>query len=141
MSYLIDTNVLSEARRKKPDAQVLRWLAARPVTKLYVSVLTLGEIRKGVEQLTPLNAEKKAELQDWLEVEVPQYFQKRLLSVDARVADVWGKMVAKAARPLPAIDSLLAATAIAHQLVLVTRNVKDFVGLGVDMIDPWQVDN
>lgn len=100
MSYLIDTNVLSEARRKKPDAQVLRWLAARPVTKLYVSVLTLGEIRKGVEQLTPLNAEKKAELQDWLEVEVPKYFQKRLLSVDARVADVWGKMVAKAARPL-----------------------------------------
>jgi len=76
-----------------------------------------------------------------LELELPQYFQKRLLSVDARVVDVWGKMVAKAARPLPAIDSLLAATALAHQLVLVTRNVKDFVGLGVDVLDPWQVAN
>lgn len=141
MSYLIDTNVLSEARRKKPDAQVLSWLAARPATKLYLSVLTLGEIRKGFEQLTPFNAEKKAELLDWLELELPQYFQKRLLSVDARVVDVWGKMVAKAARPLPAIDSLLAATALAHQLVLVTRNVKDFVGLGVDVLDPWQVAN
>ena len=139
MSYLIDTHLHSELRRKKPDSRVVQWLSERPVTQLDLSVLTLGKIRKGVEQLGNANAQKKAALLDWLELETPQYFQKRLLSIDARVADIWGKLAANAGRALPAIDSLLAATAIVHQLVLVTRNVKDFAGLGVDVLNPWQV--
>ena len=138
MSYLIDTNVLSELRRKKPDPKVVNWLSQRPPSQLYVSVLTLGEIRKGIEQLGMTDVTRKAALLDWLEMELPRYFGQRLLGIDANVAETWGKLVAKAGRPLPAIDSLLAATAITHQLVVVTRNTKDFSDMEVDVLDPWQ---
>jgi toxin FitB len=138
LSYLIDTNVLSELRRKKPDPKVVKWLSARAPTQLYVSVLTLGEIRKGIEQLGVADAMRKAALLDWLAIELPTYFGQRLLSIDANVAEVWGKLVAKAGRPLPAIDSLLAATALNHQLVVVTRNTRDFSDMGVEVLDPWQ---
>jgi hypothetical protein len=135
---LIDTNVLSELRRKKPDPKVVRWLNARPSTQLYVSVLTLGEIRKGIELLGSVDAARKAGLLDWLEIELPKYFGQRLLSIDQQVCEVWGKLTAKAARPLPAIDSLLAATAIKYRLMVVTRNARDFADMGVDVLDPWQ---
>jgi toxin FitB len=138
LSYLIDTNVLSELRRKKPDAKVVRWLNARPATQLYLSVLTLGEIRKGIEQLSGADANRKAALVDWLELEVPNYFAQRLLAIDADVAEVWGRLMAQAGRPIAAIDSLLAATALRHQLIIVTRNTRDFVDLGVTVLDPWQ---
>ncbi len=80
---------------------------------------------------------RKQLLLDWLEVELPNYFVGRLLPVDTHTADRWGRLMASAGRPLPAIDSLLAATALEHDLVLVTRNVKDFVGLPVDIFNPW----
>jgi toxin FitB len=137
LSYLIDTNVLSELRRKKPDPHVARWLGARAAHQLYLSVLTVGEIRKGVERLGA-DAEQKAGLLDWLENELPHYFQHRLLSIDFKIAKIWGKLTAQTKRPLPAIDSLLAATAITHQLILVTRNTKDFEDLPVDLLNPWQ---
>ncbi|SMB22553.1 putative plasmid stability protein stbB [Sterolibacterium denitrificans] len=135
MSYLIDTNVLSELRRKRPDAGVVAWFTQRPADTLYLSALTVGEIRKGIESL-PGEAKHYA-LLDWLETEVSAYFYNRILPVDVRVADRWGRLLAAAGRPLPAIDSLLAATALAHDLVLVTRNVRDFAGLPVDLINPW----
>lgn len=135
MSYLIDTNVLSELRRRDPDANVVRWMADRPATTLYLSVLTLGELRKGVEGLT--EGDRKRRLLDWLEVELPTYFAGRILPVDTTVADRWGRLLAQAGRPLPAIDSLLAATALAHGLTLVTRNLWDFQHADLPVLDPW----
>ena len=136
MSYLVDTNVLSELRRRQPDAAVVAWMQQRPRQSLYLSVLTLGEIRKGIEQLQ--DTRRRQSLIDWLEVELPHYFAGRLLSVDALTADRWGHLMAAAGRPLAAIDGLLAATALQHQLTLVTRNTRDFAGLGVALINPWE---
>lgn len=135
MSYLLDTNVLSELRRKAPDPRVFEWFALRPPVMLYLSVLTLGEIRKGIG--TVPSAKRRAALADWLETGLPAYFSGRILPIDERVADRWGRMLAEAGRPVPAVDSLLAATAATHGLVMVTRNVRDFEGLGVPVIDPW----
>ncbi len=135
MSYLIDTHVLSELRRKKPDAQVVNWMQARPRQSLFLSILTLGEIRKGIERVE--DALKKQLLNDWLEVELPNYFLGRLLDINAQVADRWGRLLANAGRPIPAIDGLLAATALQNDLTLVTRNLKDFDGLGVRLLNPW----
>jgi toxin FitB len=135
VSYLVDTNVLSELRRKTPDARVVQWFAQRPVRSLYLSVLTLGEIRKGIEGVQ--DVKRRTTLIDWLESDLPSFFTGRILSVDGSVADRWGRLVAQAQRPLPAIDSLLAATALHHDLSLVTRNVKDYSGLPLSLINPW----
>lgn len=135
MSYLLDTNVLSELRRKAPNDGVVDWMARRPTSTLYLSVLTLGELRKGVEAVT--EAGRRAALLDWLEADLPAFFTGRILPIDVRVADRWGRMMAAAGRPVPAIDSLLGATAAHYGLSLVTRNVRDFADLGLDVINPW----
>ena len=135
MTYLVDTNVLSELRRKNPAPAVLNWFSQRPAAALYLSVLTIGEIRKGVELLA--DPARQAVLDNWLHADLPAYFSGRILPVDLRVCDRWGRMLAAAGRPLPAIDSLLAATAVEHNLILVTRNAKDFISLPVPTIDPW----
>lgn len=135
MSYLVDTNVLSELRSRKPDTNVREWMQARPRQSLYLSVLSLGEIRKGIEAVA--DPAFRQTLSDWLEVELPNYFLGRLLGIDASVADRWGRLQARAGRTLPVIDGLLAATALQHDLTLVTRNVKDFAGLGLQLVDPW----
>ncbi|CAN5840658.1 type II toxin-antitoxin system VapC family toxin [soil metagenome] len=135
MSYLIDTDVLSELRRKAPDKRVAEWFGKRPPATLYLSVLTLGEISKGVEGVT--DTARRQALTDWLETDLPLFFTGRLLNVDGAVAELWGRMVAAAGRPMPAIDSLLAATAAAYDLVLVTRNTKDIAGLQVEVFNPW----
>ena len=135
MSYLLDTNVLSELRRKTPDAGVVEWFARRPASTLYLSVLTLGELRKGIEGVA--DAARRMALMDWLETDLPGFFAGRILVVDAPVADCWGRLVAAAGRPLPAIDSLLGATAAQHGLSMVTRNTRDFAALGLDVINPW----
>lgn len=93
------------------------------------------EIRKGIERLDDLALRQK--LLDWLEVELPNYFVGRILTIDAHTADRWGRLMASAARPLPAIDGLLAATALQHDLTLVTRNTRDFAGLEVQLVNPW----
>ncbi len=135
MSYLLDTNVLSELRRKSPNAGVVEWFTQRPASTLYLSVLTLGELRKGIEGLA--DTKRRMALTDWLETDLPGFFAGRILSIDTQVADRWGRLVAAAGRPLPAIDSLLGATAAQHGLSLVTRNERDFAGLGLDVINPW----
>lgn len=138
MSYLIDTNVLSELRRKVPNPSVVNWFSNRPATTLYLSVLTIGELRKGIETLT--DTSRRLALLDWLEADLPQFFIGRILPVDLAVADRWGRLVAQAGRPLPAIDSLLAATALQHGLHLVTRNQRDFELPGLEVINPWNAD-
>lgn len=135
MSYLIDTNILSELRRPQPEARVVDWFQERPATTLFLSVLTLGELRKGIEAM-PAGARRLA-LLDWLEIDLPAFFCGRILAVDAAVAERWGRLLAKAGRPLPAIDSLLAATALQHDLALVTRNDRDFVFPELEVINPW----
>lgn len=135
MRYLVDTCVLSELRRRQADAKVVAWVNARPRRSLFLSVLSLGEIRKGIESVAdPIF---RQELQDWLQVRLPDYFSGRVLDIDASVADRWGRVQANAGRTLPVIDALLAATAQCHDLTLVTRNVKDFAGLGVPLVNPW----
>ena len=136
MSYLIDTNVLSELRNRKADGNVVAWMQARPRSSLYLSVLSLGEIRKGIEGVAD-PAFRRA-LLDWLEVDLPNWFVGRLLGIDAQTADRWGRVQAAAGRTLPVIDGLLAATALQHGLTLVTRNTRDFAGLGVQIINPWE---
>ena len=101
-----------------------------------MSVLTLGEIRKGIDML-PDN-DRKFVLLDWLEVDLPSFFIGRILAVDVSVADRWGRLIAQAGRPMPAIDSLLAATAIHYGLKLVTRNAHDFEFTGLEVINPWK---
>jgi predicted nucleic acid-binding protein len=136
LSYLIDTNVLSELRRREADARVVAWIEARPRQSLYLSVLSLGEIRKGIESVA--DAAFRQTLADWLEVDLPKYFVGRLLGVNERIADRWGRVQAAAERTLPVIDGLLAATALEHDLTLVTRNTRDFEGVGVRLVNPWK---
>jgi predicted nucleic acid-binding protein len=136
MSYLIDTNVLSELRKKQVNQQVLQWANNTPLELMYVSVLSLGEIRKGVELLTEV--QRKEMLKIWLEHTLPQQFKARILKIDAAVASKWGLLQAEMKRPLPMMDSLLAATALHYNLSLVTRNVADFNYPRLTIINPWE---
>ena len=136
MSFLLDTNVVSEIARARPDRSVLAWFKATSDERLYLSVLSLGEIRKGVDRLPA--GTRRRELTLWLEGELPTWFGARLLPVDAAVADRWGRVLAASARPLPAIDSLLASTALVHELTVVTRNVADFDVPDLMVVNPWR---
>ena len=136
MSYLIDTNALSELKKRQPHPAVEQWFAARPAGSLYLSVLTLGELRKGIEAM-PAGG-RRSRFLDWLQKDIPTYFARRVLPVDRRIADRWGHLCATAGRPLPAIDSLLAATALEQGLALVTRNLGDFDLPGLSVINPWE---
>jgi len=133
--YLIDTNVISELRRREPEPRVVEWFERKPAGLLYMSVLSLGEIRRDVEKLAA--SERKQSLRAWLENDLPAFFAGRLLPIDAAVAHRWGRLQAEMGRPLPAIDSLLAATPLEHRLVLITRNLKDLLGLPVVVANPW----
>lgn len=135
MSYLLDTNVIFELAKKAPSKKVLTWFEPVGNERLFVSALTLGEIQKGVERLP--NSAKKTKLQVWLENELLAWFEGRVLAVDAGVADCWGRLEAQCKRPSPAIDLLLAATAIHHDLALVTRNTKDFDIIALRLINPF----
>ncbi len=137
MSYLLDTNVVSELVRRKPSTRVVRWVGGVPDGALHLSVLSLGEIRRGVERLA--DGRRKERLRLWLEQDLPLWFGDRLLPVNAPVAERWGRLTAAAPRSLPAVDSLLAATALQHGLRLVTRNVGDFGFPGLEVVNPWSV--
>lgn len=135
MSYLLDTNVVSETIRRAPNKTALAWLEQIPGEALFVSVLTLGEIRKGIEALADKKRREKLRL--WLDHELPRWFEGRVLPVDLAVADRWGRLLAEVGRPVPTIDSLLAATALHHDLALVTRNARDFGYPGLEVINPF----
>ncbi len=136
MSFLIDTNVISEVRKgDRGDPAVAAWWAGVDEDDLWLSALVLGEIRKGVELARRRDPQKAGILEAWLN-DVVTGFGDRVLPVDAAVADEWGRM--NAIRPVPVIDALLAATAKSNGLTLVTRNGSDVAGLGVDVLNPFE---
>lgn len=136
MNYLIDTNVISELVSAKPHSRVIQWFDDIPAGNIFLSVLTLGEIRKGVEKVK--DKQRKMKLLTWLEHDLATMFNKRILPISLEVADRWGRLQAQVAQPFPAIDCLLAATALHHDMALVTRNVDDFSSApGLEIINPW----
>ncbi|MGQ0654007.1 MAG: type II toxin-antitoxin system VapC family toxin [Betaproteobacteria bacterium] len=139
MSFLLDTAVVSELVAKSPSAAVLEWIDGQDEGSLYLSVLTLGELDKGVARL-PASA-RRTRLQSWVRRELAERFGARLLAVDALAATRWGVMTGESenrGRPLPFIDSLIAATALVHRLIVVTRNLEDFERCGAICLNPWQ---
>jgi toxin FitB len=138
VSFLLDTNVVSEWVKPKPAPDVVTWLAEVDEDRVFLSVITLAEIRSGIERL-PAGA-RKERLDIWLRDELPLRFEGRLLWVDQRIADDWGTLVARrgaAGRPIGVLDAFLAATANVHALTLVTRNVRDFEGAVEELFNPW----
>ncbi len=136
--YLLDTNVPSEFSRDRPAPRVVEWLKAQPVTTLFLSAVTIGEIRKGLIVL-PLGR-RRSELEMWFHTDLLTWFHNRVLPVTSAVADRWGVLDGQCqlrGTPLNTADGMIAATAIEHGLTVVTRNVKDFSGLGVDLFNPW----
>ncbi len=133
--YLIDTNILSELRKgNRVDAGVRRWLEGSASAEKFLSVLTLGEIRSGIERIRVRDGKTAVALERWLDLVMNDY-SKHVLSVDEAVAACWGRF--RADRPVPVIDGLLAATAIVHDLVLVTRNESDVASTGVRYLNPF----
>ena len=136
--FLLDTNVLSEFnRRGQPDPRVKQWLEATDNDSLYASVLTLGEIRFGVELLPP--SKRRTQLEQWLDRDLPEWFEGRILPIDHPIADRWGLLRAQAqmkGRPLSVVDGSLAATAVQHGLTIVSRNANDFAVVGLAVVDP-----
>jgi len=138
MSYLIDTCCISELVKKKPNPNVLKWFADQDELSMYLSVITFGELRKGIEKLP--DSKKKKELNQWVKEDLNYRFKNRVLNINMKEVNRWGKILAKAekdGKPLPAIDSLIAATAQVHDLSVVTRNTQDMEGSGVEVINPW----
>ena len=136
MSFLVDTNIFSEIRKgAEASVQVRRWWSSVDVDGIYVSVIVLGEIRRGIERIRRRDLSQAVVLERWLE-QMATTYAERVLDVDARVADVWGRL--QVPNPLSSIDSLLAATAIVHDLVLVTRNIKDVQATGVRYLNPFE---
>jgi predicted nucleic acid-binding protein len=135
VSYLLDTNVISELRRPKPNPGVMAWVGEVSPSDLYLSVLSFGEIRKGLEQLS--DVAKRRSIAEWLESDLPRYFQGRVLPIDLEVSQVWGRLLASAGRPVAEVDSLIAATAQTHGLTLVTRNVRDYRFEDLKLLNPW----
>ena len=137
--FLLDTNIPSELSRPRPEPRVLAWLQAVNESKVYIRVITLGEIRKGCA-LRELGKER-TRLEHWLATEVCDWFEDRILSVGDAIAERWGELEAarqRRGRPLNTADGLIAATALVHDLHIVTHNVSDFEGIGASVIDPWK---
>ena len=137
--FLLDTNTVSELVSIKPHQRVLDWIEAADEGRLFLSVMTLGEIRQGVAALP--QSKKRSRLESWLEVDLHSRFAGRILAIDGDVADRWGWIMAQArvkGMTLPVVDGLLAATALRHNLTAVTRNVSDFAVAGLSVINPWE---
>jgi len=138
MSYLIDTCCISELVKKKPDPNVVKWFTDQDELSMYLSVITFGELRKGIEKLP--DSKKKKELNQWVKEDLNHRFKNRILNINMEVVNKWGEILATAEKngnPLPAIDSLIAATAQVHDLSIVTKNTQDMEGSGVEVINPW----
>jgi predicted nucleic acid-binding protein len=136
--FLLDTNCISESTDPQPNPGVAVWLDEVEPSSLYLSVLTIGEIRKGISSLAA--GRRRFELEAWLEERLRLSFRGRILPIDEAVVERWGLLEAetrKKGRPIPTVDGLLAATALEHNLTLATRNVKDFVATHVRVLNPW----
>jgi predicted nucleic acid-binding protein len=135
MRYLLDTNVVSESRKRSPDGRVRAWLARAPENSLHLSVLVIGELRHGTERLRSTQPARAQALAEWVDSLAAAY-RDRTFAVDLEVAEWWGRLNATHG-PMPAVDGLLAATAKTHGLIVVTRNVKHFERVGVPVTNPW----
>ncbi len=135
MSYLLDTNVISELRKAQPNPGVFNWYTNVQGDELYLSVLVLGEIRQGIERLAHRDLIQAKVYESWLDI-LKRDYRDRILGIDNQIADVWGKLNAR--NPLPIIDGLLAATALVHGLSLVTRNVTDVARTRVSVVNPFE---
>ena len=138
MSFLLDTNVISEWVKARPNRGVVAWLAAVDEDQVFISVATLAELRYGIERMT--TGGRRNQLTQWLLEELPLRFEGRVLSINHIIADIWGKIVARseaAGRPIGAMDAFIAATAEVHDLTLITRNVSDFETSINAIINPW----
>ena len=136
--FLLDTTVISELVKPRPEPAVAHWVESVDQEILYLSVLTLGEIRKGIASLR--STTRRASLEAWLDADLVLRFAGRILVIDQDVADRWGQLSAAAViakKQLPVIDGLLAATAIQYNLTLVTRNTKDLIATGIPLYNPW----
>jgi len=138
MSFLLDTNVVSEWVKPRPNAGVVAWLAEIDEDRVFVSVITLAEMRYGIERMAAGNRRRR--LDQWLRDELPVRFEGRVLSIDSAIADAWGKIVARSessGRPVSVADAFIAATVEVHGLTLVTRNTSDFKAILKAMVNPW----
>ena len=136
--FLLDTNIPSEMTRPSPQPSVSGWLDDADDGQLYFSVVSLGEILKGVTLLS--ESKRRSQLQQWLDETLRPWFEGRILPVNQLIAERWGVLAGQCqlkGRPLKVVDGFIAATALAHDLTVVTRNVKDFGGLGVTVFNPW----
>ena len=139
MSFLLDTNVVSERTQPRPNAGVVRWLAEVDEDEVFLSVVTFAELRHGIERLPP--GARRRRLDEWLSHDLPMRFEARIVGVDGAIADEWGRLVARRearGRPISAMDALIAATAQVHDLTLVTRNTADFQASVTSLLDPWR---
>jgi hypothetical protein len=140
LTYLLDTNVISEWTKPRPDRGVVEWLEEAEESSLYLSVVAFAEIRLGIELLP--KGRKRLQLTHWLEADLAQRFEGRVIEIDQPIAAAWGKIVARGraqgAAPPPILDAFLVATAMVHGMTLVTRNLRDVQRLGVAVVDPWQ---
>ncbi len=137
--FLLDTNCISELVRPKPEPRVIAWMEAAEEAMLYLSVLTVGEIRKGLAGLA--QGRRRTHLEAWLEVELQARFAGRIVPIDSAIADRWGVIAAEAkqkGKALPIIDGLLAATALHYNLTVVSRNASDFTNTHVQVLNPWE---
>jgi len=135
MSYLIDTNVISETRKRNGSIHVLAFMKILPIDGIYLSVFTMGEIRNGINKLAP---GKKTELLAWYDSQLQRAFEGRIIPVDCAIIERWSDLVSRHPRTLPFIDSILAATCLERDLTLLTRNVRDFDDIpGIKLLNPW----
>jgi len=138
LNYLLDTNVLSEATRTQPDVRVATWLRAQPALTLFVSVVSVAEIRKGILLLP--EGKKRKKLEGWLESDLLPAFSNRVIPLGGAEMNEWAELQANAEKNghrLPVVDSLIAATARCHGITLATRNIHDFRYCGIPVLDPW----
>ena len=139
MNYLLDTCVLSELAKTRPEPRVVEWISTTPEERLHLSVLTLGELQKGIVQLH--DGERRKKLARWLDEDVRVRFEGRILGLDEETLLEWGRLAGEAerrGRVLPVIDGLFAASALASRMTLVTRNIADVNNLGVPLLNPWE---
>lgn len=139
MSYLLDTNVISEFASSAPNSGVMTWLTEHQQDNLFLSVVTIGEIQQGVERLPA--SKKRTQLADWLHNTLLVVYADFILPLDTAIMLQWGTMTTQLilrGRKMPVMDALIAATAVTHKLTLVTRNTADFIYAGIPLVDPWQ---
>ena len=139
MNYLMDTCVLSEFTRRQPDVRVIDWLKSIEEEKLFISVITIGEIQRGIERLP--NSHRKTELLSWMNNELLTRFAERMITIDTPTMFLWGSLFTRleaSGQKMGVMDSLILASALQNNLIIATRNVADYLTSGVQMINPWE---